>query len=225
MPRLTTYVLHNADGLFSRRDELVLSLLDLLLSLGAQLLRGVRVVVARGPGQLPGVAPGAGLDRIEGETSLLDVLARAGREHQVGVQGGVPASQKPALDLGILGEAGLANTLAGQGILLQGGRERILARAGVLLVQKLRAGQTRARQGVVKRLGLRLSGWGCDQGSLGFGGGSGAGEKVHLLANGAAEILEGLLDIGRIVVGLVGVLRAIQSKVETPSTSASCVVA
>ena len=106
-----------------------------------------------------------------------------------------------------------------------GFRERILARAGVLLVQKLRAGQARARQGVVKRLGLRLSGWGRDQGSLGFGGGSGAGEKVHLLANGAAEILEGLLDIGRIVVGLVGVLRAIQSKVETPSTSASCVVA
>lgn len=167
------------------------------------------LAVARGAGQLPGGALGAGLDRVEGEAGLLDVLARARREHQVRVERRVPAGEEPALDLGVLREAGLADALASQGVLLQRRRERVLARPRVLLVQELRARQARARERVVERLGLRLGRRRRDQGRLGLGGRRGVRQEVHLLADGAAEVLEGLLDVGRVIVGLVGVLRAV----------------
>ena len=58
-------------------------------------------------------------------------------------------------------------------------------------------------------LGLRLRGGGCGEGGLGFGGGGRGGEQLDLLADGAAEVVEGLADVGRVVVGLVGVLGAV----------------
>jgi hypothetical protein len=78
----------------------------------------------------------------------------------------------------------------------------------VVLVQDLATGQTSTGNGMAEGLGLRLSGRGGYQGCLGFGGRCGAGEQLDLLADGAAEVLEGLLDVGRVIVGLVGVVGA-----------------
>lgn len=58
-------------------------------------------------------------------------------------------------------------------------------------------------------LGLGLGGRGSDEGSLSFGGRGCGREKGDLFGNGAAEVLEGLLDVGRVVVGLVVVGRAV----------------
>lgn len=41
-----------------------------------------------------------------------------------------------------------------------------------------------------------------------FSGGAGGGEKVDFIADGAAEVDEGFANIGRVVVGFIGVLRA-----------------
>jgi hypothetical protein len=65
-----------------------------------------------------------------------------------------------------------------------------------------------AGDSMAKCLGLRLRGGRSSEGSLGFGGGSGTGEEVDLLGDGAAEIVERLSDVGWVVVGFVGVLRA-----------------
>lgn len=64
---------------------------------------------------------------------------------------------------------------------------------------------------VAESLGLGLRSWGCGERSLGFGRRCGIGEEVDLLRNGAAEIVEGLADVGWVVVCLVGVLRALQN--------------
>lgn len=61
---------------------------------------------------------------------------------------------------------------------------------------------------MVESLWLRFGGgWGGD-GCLGFRWRCSVGEKVDFLANSASEIIEGFTDVGRIVVGFVGVLRA-----------------
>jgi hypothetical protein len=57
-------------------------------------------------------------------------------------------------------------------------------------------------------LGLRLCGGRRNEGSLGFGGGGGVGEEVDLLGDGAAEVGDRLADVGWVVVGFVGILRA-----------------
>ena len=51
------------------------------------------------------------------------------------------------------------------------------------------------------RLGLRAgrSGEGC----LGFTGGFGMGKEADLFGDGASEVVEGLADVGRVVVGFV----------------------
>lgn len=54
-------------------------------------------------------------------------------------------------------------------------------------------------------LGLRLGARGSDESGLGLAGGGRRRQKRDLLANGAAEVLEGLLDVGRVVVGFVRV--------------------
>lgn len=61
---------------------------------------------------------------------------------------------------------------------------------------------------MAERLGLRLGRRRGREGSLGLGGGSGTREEVDLFRHGAAEVVEGLADVGRVVVGFVGVLRA-----------------
>lgn len=57
-------------------------------------------------------------------------------------------------------------------------------------------------------LGLGFGGGGRGQGGLGFRGGGGRGEELDFLADGVAQVVEGLTDVGGVVVGLVGVLRA-----------------
>lgn len=126
----------------------------------------------------------ASLDRIQGETSVLNVLARLSSKHQVGVQRSVPASQETGLDLRILAETGLANLLLGQSILLQRGRERVLDVAA--LREGLGTGERSARNRVVEGLGLGLSGGRRNQGGLGLGGGAGLREEGDLLVDSAA---------------------------------------
>lgn len=115
----------------------------------------------RGHRQLPHVTLRLRLRGIKRQAALLDALARARGEHDVRVEGGVPASQEAALDLRVLRQAGLADALLRQGELLERRGERVLAGARVLLVQRLAAGQGRAGDGVGEGLGLGLRGGGC----------------------------------------------------------------
>jgi hypothetical protein len=157
--------------------------------------------------KLPRVPLNPGLDSVEREPRLLDIRTGASGEAQVGVERRVPASQEAALDLRVLGETGLAHPLHGESIFLQRGGERVLTTAGVLLVQGLAGGERGASDGVRERLGLGLGRGRRGQGRLGFGRGGRVGEEVHFLRDGAAEVLEGLLDVGRVVVGFVRVVR------------------
>lgn len=76
----------------------------------------------------------------------------------------------------------------------------------MLLVKNLGAGKGGASDGVGEGLGLGLRSWGGCQGGLSLGGGCSGGEQLDLLANGPAEVVEGLLDVGWVVVGFGGVL-------------------
>lgn len=62
---------------------------------------------------------------------------------------------------------------------------------------------------MVEGFGLRLGGGGCGQGSLGLSGGAGLRQKADLLVDGPTKVVEGLSDVGRVVIGLVGVLGAV----------------
>ena len=55
---------------------------------------------------------------------------------------------------------------------------------------------------------LRLRAGGSGEGRLSFAGGFGVGKEVDLFGNSASEVVEGLTDVGRIIVGFVRVLRA-----------------
>lgn len=61
---------------------------------------------------------------------------------------------------------------------------------------------------MVECLGLRLGAGRSSEGSLRLSGRGCRRQKLNLFADGAAEILEGLLDVGRVIVGLVRVLGA-----------------
>ena len=209
-----THILHHADSLLRLRHKLVLGPLNLLLRLGAQLVVVVVVRRRRGPAdagdaQLPRRAPDARLDGVERQARLLDRLARARRKHEVGVERRVPARQEAALDLRVLRQPRLAHPLHRQRVLFERRRQRVLARARVLLVQRLAARQTGPRDGVRERLGLRLGRGRCRQGRLRLGRRRGRRQQVHLFADGAAQVRERLLDVGRVVVRLVRVLRAV----------------
>ena len=56
-------------------------------------------------------------------------------------------------------------------------------------------------------LGLGLRAGRCGKRCLGLCGGCGARQEVDLLGDGAAEIVERLAEVRRVVVGFVGVLR------------------
>lgn len=194
-PRSNTYVLHHAHSLLSLTNELILSLLNLRTGILAQVVQ----VTLR-------CSLLARLDRVKHQTSILNVLARLGSEHQVGVEGSVPPSQEAGLNLSVLSQTGLADLLLSEGILLQCGSKRVLTLSA--LNQSLGAGEGGARDRMVEGLGLGLRGRGRGQGSLGFGGRAGLRQEMDLLVDGAAQVVEGLADVGRVVVGLVGVLRA-----------------
>lgn len=78
----------------------------------------------------------------------------------------------------------------------------------MLLVEELRAGKGGASDSMGEGLGLGLRRWGGCEGGLSLGGGRSGGEQLDLLADGPTEVVEGLLDVGRVVVGLGGVLVA-----------------
>lgn len=69
------------------------------------------------------------------------------------------------------------------------------------------------RQGFWLRFGLR---WGGESG-LGFGGGGCAREQVDFFGDGTAEVVEGLADVGGVVIGFVGVLGAVVMRVRGDS--------
>lgn len=190
------YIFHHADGLLSLADKLVLGLLDLgtcLLAQVVQVTTGLRLL--------------ARLDRVQHQTGVLDVAPGLGREHQVRVERGVPSGQEARLDLSVLRQTGLADLLRRKGVLLERRRQRVLA--GRVLRQRLRSRQRGAGDGVVEGLGLGLIDGGSGQGGLGLGGGSGLREKLDLLADSTAEVVEGFTDVGRVVVSFVGVLGAV----------------
>lgn len=61
---------------------------------------------------------------------------------------------------------------------------------------------------MVEGLGLGLCGRRGSQGSLGLCGGGGLGEELDLFLDSTAKVVEGLADVGGIIVGFVGVLGA-----------------
>lgn len=63
-----------------------------------------------------------------------------------------------------------------------------------------------AGNGMAERLGLRLCGGRRGESGLGLGGGGRGREQVDLLGDGAAQVGDGLADVGGVVVGLVGIL-------------------
>ena len=205
-----THILHDTNCLLGLRDKIIFGLLDLLLRLVAKLMVFHNIGTGRGATHLPGGALDAGLDGVECQTGLLDVLAGTRSKRDVGIKRGVPPGKEAALDLGILGKASFTNTLLDQSVLLEGSRQGVLASTGMLLMQRLAASQARAGDSMGKSLGLRLRGRGRSESSLGFGGGGGSRKEVDLLTNGTTKIGERLLDVGRIVVGLVGVLGAVK---------------
>lgn len=87
----------------------------------------------------------------------------------------------------------------------------------MLLVQKLAASQTGTSDSMVESLGLGLGAGRSSEGGLRFGGRGCRGQKLDLFADGTAEILEGLLDVGRVIVGLVGVLGAVKRNARSTS--------
>jgi hypothetical protein len=113
--------------------------------------------------QIVQIAPGSSLlgslDRVQSKTGVLNVLAGLGGEHQVGVEGSVPASQEARLDLGILGQTSFADLLLSKSVLLQRSGERVLALAA--LHKGLGAGERGAGDRMVERLGLGLRGGRC----------------------------------------------------------------
>lgn len=133
-----SHILHDTNSLLGLRDKLVLGPLNLLLGLVAELVVVEGVSARCGP-KLPGGALDAGLDRIQRQAGLLDALARARGEREVGVERRVPPGQEAALDLGVLREAGLADALLRERVLLERRGQRVLAGARVLLVQGLAA--------------------------------------------------------------------------------------
>lgn len=123
-----------------------------------------------GGGDLERGALDTSLDGIKRESRLFNILACTSGEHDVGVESGVPAGKEAALDLRVLGDTSLADTLHSQRILLEGRSEGILSSASVILVETLAASQASSGDGVAERLRLGFSGGGRDEGGLGFRG-------------------------------------------------------
>ena len=165
LARWRTYILHDANSLLGLADEFVLGLLDLGTSLLAQVVITV-AGLALLAGQCESTALSIGLGGIQTQPRVLDLLASTCRELDVGVEGCAPASQESALDLGVLRQTGLANLLAGDGVLLKGSGQGVLARVGLLGGEHVRAVQGGAGNSMAEGLGLGLRGWRCFVGVL-----------------------------------------------------------
>ena len=76
------------------------------------------------------------------------------------------------------------------------------------LGEELGAGEGGTGDGVGEGFGLGLCTGGGGEGGLSFGRGGGVGEEGDFVGYGAAEVVEGFADVGRVVVGFIGVLRA-----------------
>ena len=59
-----------------------------------------------------------------------------------------------------------------------------------------------------ERLWLGLCAGGSGEGCLGFGGRFGMGEEADFVRDVASEVIKGLTDIRRIIIGFIRVLRA-----------------
>ena len=204
------YVLHDANSLLRLSDELVLSLLNLGTGLLAQLFLHTIFAASLLSGESKSTTLGVGLGGIKVQARVLDGLAGACRKHDVGVQSGAPAGQEPALDLSILRQPGLADLLAGDGKLLESSGKRILASARLLTGKHVGAVQRSAGDGMAEGLGLGLRGGRCSEGGLSLSWRGSGRQEVDLLGDGTAEVVEGLADVGGVVVGLVGVLGAVR---------------
>ena len=51
--------------------------------------------------------------------------------------------------------------------------------------------------------GLRLCAGGCGESCLGFSWGFGVGQEVDFVGYGPAEVIKGLADVGRVVIGFI----------------------
>lgn len=146
-----------------------------------------------------------GLRSIQSQPRVLHAPPRPGCKHQIGIQRRAPTCQKSLLDLLVLRQADLSDLLARQGILLQsGGQWVFLARGGRIgLDEQLTAGEGGASDGMGKCFGLGLRAGGSGESCLGFAGGFGMREEVDFVGYGASEIIKGLADVGRVVIGFV----------------------
>lgn len=181
------YIFHHANSLLCLAYELVLGLFNLLPGLLVQMLN----VALR--------SPLASLERIEHQPRILDVFARLGRKHQVGVQGRVPPSQKAALDLSVLAQPGLADLLRRKGVFLQADGELIFT-VLVGLGEVVRASQSGAGNGMAKGFRLGLRGRRGAQRSLAFTGRGRLRKELDFLADGATEVVEGFAQMWWVVV-------------------------
>ena len=193
------HILHHPLGLLRLRDKLVLLLHIRPLSLA---LRANAPIA-------PHIASALPLTRVQAQPRILDRLPRIRRELQIRVQRRAPAGEEAALDLRVLVQAGLAHLLLRDGVFLErGGEGVLLGGAGVGLVEELRGVEGGARDGVVEGLGLRFGGGRGRERGLGFGRGGGGGEERDFFGDGAAHVCDGFAEVGRVVVGFVGVLGA-----------------
>jgi hypothetical protein len=202
---LGPHILHDTDRLLRLPDKLILSLFNLRPRLLGQILFPA-ILAPRLARQIEDGPLRARLGRIETQSRVLDGLARARRKLDIRVQRRAPARQEAALNLRVLSEPRLAHLLARDGVLLERGGERVFAGRRLLLGEQVRGVESGAGDGVGEGLGLGLCRGRGGQGGLRFGGGRGVGEEVDFLRDGAAEVGDGLADVGGVVVGLVGVL-------------------
>lgn len=62
---------------------------------------------------------------------------------------------------------------------------------------------------MIEGLRLRFGRWGSSEGGLGFGRGGGMRKEIDFLADGTTKIVEGFANVGRVIIGFVGVLRTV----------------
>ena len=116
------------------------------------------------------------------------------------------------MNLSILRETSLPDLLFRESIFLKSCSEGIFAAAGVELLKQRAAGQRGASDGMVEGLGLGLGRWGGSQSCLRLSGRGGAAEQLSFLGDGLSQVTDGFADVGRVVVGFVGVLRAAMAR-------------
>ncbi len=141
---------------------------------------------------MPSGALGLCFCGIKQQSRVLNTFPGASSKHQVRVQGRAPTRKEAALDLRVLSESGFTNTLASQSILLKSRCKWILSGTRMLLLKELTAGQTRTSDGMVEGLWLRLCRRRSCESGLSFSWRGCGGEEMDFLADGTAQVTEGL---------------------------------